>query len=227
MQGQPISVANANKVCDYFEVQGRDRKFLIDLAARDASRSHLTRTNAAKRLDDSSSRRRYAKLTPSAEYLERWHAGPVAEHLTKFNPTPIDDIATLLDLPVATIKQCMEALDQIGLIKKDVTGKYQKQSDFVLFGADEKPEKLIQDYHRRTLKLASDAIQRQDVTKRSCVTSVLSIDSADMKAAQEEIENFNAKFLDRFGSKPSADRVYFLAVQFFDSKRSSEDSTSF
>ncbi|RYZ76287.1 MAG: TIGR02147 family protein [Proteobacteria bacterium] len=214
-KGQAISVANAEMVCDNFEVTGEERNFLLDLARRAAARSDAGRLRADSRIQESKTRRSFVKSNLHAEVLNRWYALPLAEYLSQAKPLSVAAVAEKLNISADDAYRTVKEMKLAGLLEEKANNCWIKKAEFFLFESPQNKSSLIRTFHKQYLLRASEALEQQQITKRKYLTSVFSIDAQDLEEARTELENFSAKFLAKF-SKPSAREVYVMSMQLYD-----------
>jgi uncharacterized protein (TIGR02147 family) len=95
----------------------------------------------------------------------------------------------------------LEVLKQLKLIEPD--------------GHGEVKSRAVRDFHRRTLELAQESLDRHSVAERDVSSIVFTVDEADIPEFKQRIEDFRRGLLQFAKRSENANRVYALNVSMF------------
>lgn len=126
----------------------------------------------------------------------------------------LNDVAKKIGWTQSQLANAIERLVRLGLVewqgaKLFVCAKKTNATPVV-------PSAAIRDFHRGVLQHAAIQMETQDRSKRDFSVRILSIDENDIPAVKERLQKFRDELAAEFASKPSANKVYNLSMQFFD-----------
>lgn len=153
----------------------------------------------------------------SYDYFSKWYYPAIREIVAFGNREyTAGEIAELV-FPRISEKQVQEALDQLlllGLIKKDEEGCWEQCDRHISTGREVR-SKIVAQYHREMIQLASDSIERFSSSQRDITSLTFSIKAEKL----EELKQLIAAFRDRIRSvlleDESGDQVLQMNIQLF------------
>lgn len=107
-----------------------------------------------------------------------------------------------------------EVLKQLKLIEPDSKGGWNITDQIVSTGG-EVQSGAVREFHRRTLELAQESLDRFKVEERDVSSIVLTADEEDLPEIKRRIEEFRRGLLQFANRSESANRVYALNVSIF------------
>lgn len=151
-------------------------------------------------------------------YLKNPLHGAIIELTTlkdfKFDPCWIQERLTL-KVTKNEIQKSIKLLLDLNLLKQDGEGKLKRSNKLIHTKQDVKNEAL-QEYHKNVLKMASDEISEQDVSKREYNATAMGVDMRRMPEMKKRIRDFLNDFMLEFEtSDGQADEIYQLGIQLF------------
>jgi len=111
-------------------------------------------------------------------------------------------------------KEAIDALEKLGLIKRDPNGYY-KRLDAIVSSGDEWQSLVIQKYQSETMEIAREALYSVPKTHRDISTLTLSISMQGLQRMKEKIKECRRELLEIAKADEHADRVYQLNLQLF------------
>jgi uncharacterized protein (TIGR02147 family) len=108
----------------------------------------------------------------------------------------------------------LEVLKQLKLIEPDGHGGWNITQQIVTTGGEVK-SRAVRDFHRRTLELAQESLDRHSVAERDVSSIVFTVDEADIPEFKQRIEDFRRGLLQFAKRSENANRVYALNVSMF------------
>jgi uncharacterized protein (TIGR02147 family) len=115
----------------------------------------------------------------------------------------------------AQIREALENLLSIGVIRKDEARGYALVNDTDLAKRDHIPSVAVRQHHAQMLQRAIESIAEQTVEERELIAWTLRLNPERLVEAKEMLRTFSKEFNDRFDDKNS-DHVFQLNVQLFE-----------
>ncbi len=112
------------------------------------------------------------------------------------------------------VKKSIQLLENLGLIKKGKDGIYKLAEKHITTGK-EVTGLAVQNFHKASAILASEAIANLPKSKRNITGITLGISKKTYTRICEEIAQFRSRIIDLADSDEGADRVYQLNFHFF------------
>lgn len=151
--------------------------------------------------------------------VSEWHCYTIKRLVTNKNfIEDIDWIHRVLRRKVTKpkIKEAIESLLQVGLLKRDNLGKLVDSNPQTHTG-NQIPSSAIRSHHQGMMERAQEALEEQSVDNRFFQALTLNIKkSKDKEEAFEEIKQFINVFNKKYSDDNEGDSVYQLNVQFFE-----------
>jgi uncharacterized protein (TIGR02147 family) len=128
----------------------------------------------------------------------------------------IEGLGKRLSPPVlpGEARNALDVLSKLGLVTEDGKGGYDITDRMVTSGTDIQ-SMAVRQYHRRTLELAQESLDRHPPEERDISSVTLTLHHDDMPEIKERITEFRRGLLQFARSSEGADRVYHLNVSVF------------
>ena len=132
------------------------------------------------------------------------------------NTSDLHAVANHLNPPISQndARNALEVLKQLKLIEKDGHGGWNITQQIVTTGGEVKSS-AVRDFHRRTLELAQESLDRHSIAERDVSSIVFTVDQADIPEFKQRIEDFRRGLLQFAKRSEHANRVYALNVSMF------------
>jgi len=132
------------------------------------------------------------------------------------NTSDLHAVANHLNPPISQndARNALEVLKQLKLIEKDGHGGWNITQQIVTTGGEVKSS-AVRDFHRRTLELAQESLDRHPIAERDISSIVFTVDQADIPEFKQRIEDFRRGLLQFAKKSEHANRVYALNVSMF------------
>jgi len=220
LQGkQGLSELSATRIANKLNLSKIEKNHFIDkVLARDA-RAKMKRHLAVKRLKDLRIQDDKKGLHEDYFHLvSEWYYFAILELLlVKDFQSNEKWIADSLDVKVEIVEQAMKRLTRLGLIEF-IDDEYRSTNAQLKTSCDT-PSINIKKHNMQILKKASDALINQPVDSREFATLTVAIDEEAIDFVKEKIRRFQRELnneLTERSNKKKANKVYCLAIQFFD-----------
>lgn len=128
----------------------------------------------------------------------------------------IQAVASHLNPPISQndVRNAFEVLKQLKLIEPDEHGGWNITQQIVTTGGEVKSG-AVRNFHRRTLELAQESLDRHTMRERDVSSIVFTVDEADLPEFKQRIEDFRRGLLQFAKRSDQANRVYALNVSMF------------
>lgn len=132
------------------------------------------------------------------------------------NTSDLHAVANHLNPPISQndARNALEVLKQLKLIEKDGHGGWNITQQIVTTGGEVKSI-AVRNFHRRTLELAQESLDRHPIAERDVSSIVFTVDQADIPEFKQRIEDFRRGLLQFAKKSEHANRVYALNVSMF------------
>jgi len=132
------------------------------------------------------------------------------------NTSDLHAVANHLNPPISQkdAHNALEVLKQLKLIEPDGHGGWNITQQIVTTGGEVK-SRAVRDFHRRTLELAQESLDRHSIAERDVSSIVFTVDQADIPEFKQRIEDFRRGLLQFAKKSEHANRVYALNVSMF------------
>lgn len=112
------------------------------------------------------------------------------------------------------VKNAVELLEKLGLIKKDPAGIYALTDKFVTTGESWR-SLVVKDFQRETIRLAAESLDRHKKEDRDISTVTVAINKKNIDELKVKITEFRNEILKLAESSINPDSVFQLNVQLF------------
>lgn len=139
----------------------------------------------------------------------------------------IDSLGKKLSPPIRPeeARNALDVLSNLGLLTPDGKGGWDITDRVVTSGSDIQSA-AVRQYHRRTLELAQESLDRHPPEERDISSVALTLQHEDLPEIKERIAEFRRGLLQFARVSDSADRVYHLNVAFFPMSEIVDDPAS-
>lgn len=211
-----LSRAKAAALAKALAMDASDRAHFCDLVDSQSARP-ATREAARKKLAERTEGGRLRNMRRELFHaISDWHHLALLE-LASLPKTVADPtvIGRRLGIAREAATAAIARLTELGLVR-DVKGYLVPDRSVFKVGGDV-PSAAVRKFHAHALEKARAALRDQAVEQREFSTVLLAVSAADMPLAKERIQGFVQAFTEEFSPASAAkDRVYALALQFFD-----------
>lgn len=216
---QGLSKSSAEAIADKLKLSSEEKNKFVDMVLAKDARSKKEKLLALKRLEESQPQKKAVLREDHFRVISDWHYFAILELMTlKDFQSSHSWISNKLGLSESLVEQSMERLVRLELVKK-VDGNYISTGAQLRAESSLVPSFSIQKHNLQLLAKASEAITRQDLDQREIATLTIAFNEEDIPYVKERIQKFqnelNKELMER-SKKKGANRVYALAVQFFD-----------
>jgi uncharacterized protein (TIGR02147 family) len=166
------------------------------------------------------------KQVDSTQYAfyEKWHYSVIREVLA-FHPFQDDyrDLARMLEPPISTAEaqKAIKLLEELGLIRKNEQGIYEKTDPVITSGYDTR-SLAVNQFIIETLDLAKVALDKLPREERSLSALTLSLPEDGYALVEEKVKNFRRELLELARTCTDPKRVIQVNFQIFPVTRKPE-----
>jgi uncharacterized protein (TIGR02147 family) len=122
------------------------------------------------------------------------------------------------------VKKAVALLENLGLIKKDISGVYALTDEFVTTGESWR-SLAIKDFQRETIRLAGESLDRHPREERDISTVTIAINKNDLAEVRARIAEFRDTLFKLAENSSDPDGVFQLNVQLFPMAQSAESGS--
>lgn len=213
---KPLSFSMAERVLPRLELSPLEEKQFLDSVVDLQKKRKLKRQNPKVKAHDPEGIKLSDLSLEHYKYVSEWHYVTILE-LTKvegFKSNP-EWIASTLGISTIEAKIAIDSLLELGLLQKDggklcKTNAHLRLKDMytATSAARRKKQKQIREK-------AINAIDEQDISKRSMTSLTMGIDPADIPEAKKMIEEFTESVCKYFEKSRKKKEVYALEIGLF------------
>ncbi len=155
--------------------------------------------------------------TPELSYFGSWACAALRAliGITK-DTSDVGKLAKGLNPPISQdeARSALGILKQLGLVVPDGNGGWNITDQIISTGGEVKSQ-AVRDFHRHTLELAQESIDRHKPEERDISSVVFTADESDLPEIRHRIEEFRRGLLQFARQSERADRVYALNIAMF------------
>ena len=225
---QGLSKESAEKIAKNLRIKGSEKNKFIDLVLASDARSKKEKILATARLRQESLLDKKELQEDYFKLISDWYYYAILELITIEDFQSSDKwIAEQLGISLNETEKAMERLVRLGLI--EIKNNIYQSTGAQLDTTYDIPSFYIKKHNAQILSKASEAIVEQDIEKREISTLTIAINDEDIKFVKKRIREFRNdldKELMERTKKNGANRVYSLAIQFFDLLKGSSDENN-
>jgi uncharacterized protein (TIGR02147 family) len=216
---QGLSLNTAEQIVKRLRIKGDEKSRFIDSVLATDARSKKEKILARGRLKKFSVDENKKELQEDYfKLISDWYYFTIIELVSVEDFSSKHEwIADTLELNIETVDNAMARLLRLNLIQL-VDGDY-KTTNVQMDTLNDIPSTSLKKYGMQILKKSSEALIEQDVAKREFQTLTIAINQDDIPFVKTKIREFK-KYLDKElmarTKNSTADKVYCLAIQFFD-----------
>jgi uncharacterized protein (TIGR02147 family) len=155
-------------------------------------------------------------------FYAHWHHNSLRE-LLRFDSSPTEELHKRFRpaLQPKQIQHSLELMSDLGLVQKDIQGRYSPTEDAITTG-DEVTSLAIADFHRNALRLAERSIADIPAAERDLSCLVLSTSWDTFREIKTRLQAFRKEIASLADADPSPDRVIHLTMQLYPTTRPAE-----
>lgn len=206
------------KVAKGFRLNRAEREFFENLVFMNQAPSHEERNHYYQRMMAVKGFAEVHRIDKASyDYFSKWYC-PVIREIVGFGDrrrTP-GEIARILDPPITPreAEKALKLLMDLGLIRKDADGRWEKVSKTVSTGPEVK-SLVIANYHREMLRLAAESLERHPAAERDITSVTISVHRGRMAELKERTARFRRELLEMACDDEDADRVIQVNLQVY------------
>lgn len=166
--------------------------------------------------------------SPELVYFSEWSTVALRALIGISKDTSnVDSLGKQLSPPVSPeeARNALEVLTKLGLVVPDHRGGWDI-TDRVVTTGTEIQSAAVRQYHRRTLELAQESLDRHPPEERDISSVALTLHHEDIAEIKDRIAEFRRGLLQFARASEGADRVYHLNVAFFPMSETVADPAS-
>jgi len=223
-----LSKVSAEQITTKLKIVGSEKEKFINLVLASDARSKKEKILARGRLKKHELREKKEIQEDYFKLISEWYYYTILELVTleQFE-SDHEWISKQLGVDKKTVNEAMARLVRLGLINK-VDGVYHS-TGAQLDTTYDTPSYFIKKHNTQMLTKASEAVIHQDVAKRETSTLTIALNGEDIQYVKNKIRTFRNeidKELMERAKKKGANRVYLLAIQFFDLLKGNDNETN-
>lgn len=213
-----LTVTSIAKVAKGFGLKKQEREFFENLVLMNQSNSHDEKNHYYKKMISVKGYADAHKIDKASfTYFSKWYYPVIREIiiLHKDHDTP-EKIANLLNpkISVKEAERAIKLLEDLQLIRKSKTGKWEQCSSVVSTGPEVK-SLIVGNFHREMIKLASESIDRHPSEKRDISAITLGINKDKIAEIKSRIAAFRKELLNYACDNENPDQVMQINIQAF------------
>ena len=154
---------------------------------------------------------------PEMAYFGSWACAALRSLIGISKDTSdIVDLASHLNPPISQddARNALGILKQLGLVEPDGNGGW-NITDQILSTGGEVRSHAVRDFHRHTMELAQESLDRHKPEERDISSVVFTAEESDLPEIKRRIEEFRRGLLQFARKSERADRVYALNISMF------------
>ncbi len=155
--------------------------------------------------------------TPELSYFGSWACAALRAliGITK-DTSDINKLAANLNPAISQdeARNALGVMKQLGLVVPDGNGGWNITDQIISTGGEVKST-AVRDFHRRTMELAQESLDRHKPEERDISSVVFTADESDLPEIRHRIEEFRRGLLQFARKSERADRVYALNLSMF------------
>lgn len=149
-------------------------------------------------------------------YHSRWYLPAIRELVAtaNFREDPVWIADTLC--PRISVEEAETALDtllQLGLLRRDETGKLLQATVSVSTGSDRVRSLHLKNYHRKMLEHAATSLERLPAVQRDVAAVTLRMGPNGIPRLKERLQAFRRELMDLADAEADADQVIHIGMQ--------------
>lgn len=219
MQGKRnLTNASVPKVAKGFGLKTKEREFFENLVFMNQSKTLDEKKYYYKKIVSIRGYTDAKKLEKASyDYYSNWYNIAIREMITfggkKYTAA---QIAAKLDPKVSAyqVKRSLKLLMELGMIKRDAEGKWERQDSAVTTGP-EVQSLMVANFHKKMLQLAAESIDRHNAEARDITTITMSVNNNTMTEIKERIAAFRREIVEMANNDTNANQVIQLNMQAF------------
>ncbi len=211
-----LTIRSAEMLARAMKLKGKQRNMLITFARLDSARTGLERRSAQEALLKLKSYRpEYRIQTKQFSFLATWYYPVIYSMIENLESHDSARIAICLGRGVtsASVEQAFADLQELELIKKDASGKWQQTHKAISTPEDMK-DFAIEKYHRNMNSLAEEALQLP-LDRREFNGLTISIPEKLLPQVKEKVRKLRIELNEMLSQEKSQGDIYQVNLQVF------------
>ncbi len=213
-----LSNESIAKIARGFDLKKQERDFLENLVFMNQATDHDGRNYYYKKMVSAKGAGEIKKIEKASfEYFSKWYYPVIREIVTMGDRSHSpEQIAALLNpsIKVTEAKKALKLLTELGMIHQGEDGR-REQGDRAITTGPEVKSLVVANYHRETMKLAIDSMERFQANQRDISALTLGIQKQQIGEIKKRIVWFRKEILDLACEHDSPDLVIQINIQAF------------
>ncbi len=209
-----ISVAKAETIADKLQLREDNRQLFLALVESQHARSRVARQQAATSLEHIRRDKMDELSLEKFTVVRDWYHMAILEmiDIAGFKPD-FSWMSSRLDLPVEILKEAVQRLQDVGLMKVEEGGRWlQINRDLELPSG--LPSRSVREHHKQILTKAIVAVDEVPVEAREYSSHTFAVAKAAVPELKGLVREFQRKVA-RLSQQGEKDEVYQLSIQLF------------
>jgi len=214
---RPLTISSAEKITGTLKFTKRETDYFLLMVQYNEERILSRKKDFFKKM--LSYKESSATVIPPGLYkfYDTWYYTAVREALgiIPYDGTNARELGRSIipSITTAQVKQALNLLCNLGMVRKDEDGFYRRTRDVISTGHNAKAL-VLNNYIIKTMDLAKDAIGKMP-GKMNLSALAITFSKDEYNAIQEELRECRKRILEIAGNSTNTDRVYMLNMQFF------------
>lgn len=186
-----LSAKTAKKIAGRLFDDENERRLFIDRVMAACSRAGSEKARARRRLVQQQQLVHEELSAEMFHVIKDWYHFALREYvLVQGAKFKIENAAKYLGIPARTLKDGLESMEKVGLMKRGRTGQWQasEPTTHAPIGVPSVAKKM---HHLQLMSIAQRAYLNQDFNRRDFMSSILAVDSSKLPEAKKLIREFH------------------------------------
>jgi uncharacterized protein (TIGR02147 family) len=219
MQGKRnLSSEGIDKLSKLFALSEKQSEYFSALVLFNQANNIMEKEKYFTQLSEFQKYGRHQQLRQDQfEYLSSWHPSAIRSLLSLGNyGDDFERMGKLLDPPLTAkqIRDSIELLLRLGLIQKNSKGNY-SVTQMALSTGDEVASLSVANFHKSTMELAKQSIDKHPSSSRDISGVTMSISQTGYRRIKSELQAFRKKIMAIATADKDEDMIYQLNLHLF------------